>query len=76
MDKSKEKAKSNVSIGQIFRTLIWPRKGKVFIGLFLIILSRAASLVLPWQSQELLDNVVPNSGGLTLRQYLIYRLDQ
>ena len=61
MDKSKEKAKSNVSIGQIFRTLIWPRKGKVFIGLFLIILSRAASLVLPWQSQELLDNVVPNS---------------
>lgn len=61
MDKSKEKAKSNVSIGQIFRTLIWPRKGKVFTGLFLIILSRAASLVLPWQSQELLDNVVPNS---------------
>ena len=61
MDKSREKAKSNVSIGQIFRTLIWPRKGKVFTGLFLIILSRAASLVLPWQSQELLDNVVPNS---------------
>ena len=61
MEKSKEKAKSNVSIGQIFRTLIWPRKGKVFTGLFLIILSRAASLVIPWQSQELLDNVVPNS---------------
>ena len=61
MEKSKQKAKSNVSIGQIFRTLIWPRKGKVFTGLFLIILSRAASLVLPWQSQELLDNVVPNS---------------
>ena len=61
MEKSKEKAKSNVSIAQIFKTLIWPRKGKVFTGLFLIILSRAASLVLPWQSQELLDNVVPNS---------------
>jgi ABC-type multidrug transport system fused ATPase/permease subunit len=61
MEKSKEKAESNVSIGQIFRTLIWPRKGKVFTGLFLIILSRAASLVIPWQSQELLDNVVPNS---------------
>ncbi|MDA9328672.1 ABC transporter ATP-binding protein/permease [Flavobacteriales bacterium] len=61
MEKSKGKAKRNVSIGQIFRTLIWPRKGKVFTGLFLIILSRAASLVLPWQSQELLDNVVPNS---------------
>ena len=61
MEKSKGKAKSNVSTGQIFKTLIWPRKGKVFTGLFLIILSRAASLVLPWQSQELLDNVVPNS---------------
>ena len=61
MEKSKEKAKSNVSIAQIFKTLIWPRKGKVFTGLLLIILSRAASLVLPWQSQELLDNVVPNS---------------
>ncbi|MDC3388687.1 ABC transporter ATP-binding protein/permease [Flavobacteriaceae bacterium] len=51
--------KSKVTIAKAFKTIIWPRRNLVFIGLFLIVLSRLASLVLPWQSKELLDTVIP-----------------
>ncbi len=54
------KKKPKVTIGKAFKTIIWPRRKLVFIGLILIALSRMASLVLPWQSQILLDDVVPN----------------
>ena len=31
-----------------------------FIGLILIVISRLSSLVLPWKSKALLDDVIPN----------------
>ncbi|BAO56601.1 lipid A export ATP-binding/permease protein MsbA [Nonlabens marinus S1-08] len=43
-----------------FKTIIWPRRKLVFIGLILIVISRLASLVLPWKSKALLDEVIPN----------------
>ncbi|MBL0127587.1 MAG: ABC transporter ATP-binding protein [Flavobacteriales bacterium] len=43
-----------------FVQFIWPRRGHVLVGLLLIAISRAASLVLPWQTKVLLDDVVPN----------------
>jgi len=55
------KVKSKVSIGSVFKTIIWPRKKMVLLGLVLIVISRAASLILPYESKELLDSVVPNS---------------
>ncbi len=45
---------------QAFRQFIWPRRRHVLVGLVLIAISRAASLVLPWQTKVLLDEVVPN----------------
>ena len=45
---------------QAFKTIIWPRRNLVFIGLVLIVLSRLAGLVLPLQSKVLLDEVVPS----------------
>ena len=51
---------SKVTMAQAFKTIIWPRRKLVFIGLFLIVLSRLASLVLPWKSKALLDDVIPN----------------
>ncbi|NBG66458.1 ABC transporter ATP-binding protein [Acidiluteibacter ferrifornacis] len=51
---------SKVTKAQAFKTIIWPRRKLVFIGLFLIVLSRLASLVLPWKSKALLDDVIPN----------------
>ncbi len=47
-------------MAKAFRTIIWPRRKLVFIGLILIVLSRLSSLVLPWKSKALLDDVIPN----------------
>ncbi len=52
--------KSKVSIAKAFKTIIWPRRNLVFIGLFLIVIRSLAGLILPWQSKVLLDDVVPN----------------
>lgn len=51
---------TKVTMMQAFKTIIWPRRKLVFIGLLLIVLSRLASLVLPWKSKALLDDVIPN----------------
>ncbi|MFL0354554.1 ABC transporter ATP-binding protein [Xanthomarina sp. GH4-25] len=56
----KGKKKSKVTMAQAFKTIIWPRRNLVFIGLILIVLSRLSSLVLPWKSKALLDDVIPN----------------
>jgi subfamily B ATP-binding cassette protein MsbA len=53
-------SKSKVSIIHAFKEFIWPRKGIVFLGLILIVISRLASLVLPLKSKELLDDIIPN----------------
>ncbi|MCF6295700.1 MAG: ABC transporter ATP-binding protein/permease [Flavobacteriaceae bacterium] len=59
-DKPKKK-KPKVTMLQAFKTIIWPRRKLVFIGLILIVLSRLSSLVLPWKMKELIDDVIPNS---------------
>jgi subfamily B ATP-binding cassette protein MsbA len=58
--KSDKKKKSKVTMAQAFKTIIWPRRKLVFVGLILIVLSRLSSLVLPWKSKALLDDVIPN----------------
>ena len=57
---TKDKKKPKVSMAKAFRTIIWPKRKLVFIGLILIVLSRLSSLVLPWKSKALLDDVIPN----------------
>ena len=53
-------SKKKVTIVQAFKEFIWPRKGKLLIGLILIIISRLASFILPLKSKDLIDNVIPN----------------
>ncbi len=55
-----------------FKTIIWPRRNIVFIGLILIIIGRLASLVLPWKSKALLDTVIPNKDMAALTELLIF----
>jgi subfamily B ATP-binding cassette protein MsbA len=55
-----DKKKSKISILKAFKTIIWPKRKLVFIGLVLIVLSRLASLVAPLKIGELLDEVIPN----------------
>lgn len=58
---AKTESKNKVTVAQVFKRIIWPRKKMVLIGLVLIVVSRAAALVLPTKSKELLDEIVPNS---------------
>lgn len=57
---TQSKKASKVTMVQAFKTIIWPRRNLVFIGLILIVISRLSSLVLPWKSKALLDDVIPN----------------
>ncbi len=51
-------AKPKVTITQVFKTIIWPRRNILLFGLFLIIISRLAGLVLPGATQYLMDDVI------------------
>ncbi|OBX26621.1 ABC transporter ATP-binding protein [Gelidibacter algens] len=55
-----DKSQPKVTMKQAFKTIIWPRRNLVFIGLILIVIKSLSGLILPWQSKVLLDDVVPN----------------
>jgi ABC-type multidrug transport system fused ATPase/permease subunit len=64
-------AKTKISIGQVFKTIIWPRKKILFVGLFLIIISRLSGLVLPGASKYLIDDVIANGNYHLLKLLLL-----
>jgi len=66
-------AKKKVSIAHAFKTIVAPRWKILLVGLFLIVISRLASLIIPWQSKNLLDHIIPNKDidGLYTLIYLI-----
>ena len=64
-------SKSKVTIGHVFKTIIWPRKNILFVGLILIIISRLASLVLPGASKYLMDDVITDGNTEMLKILLI-----
>ncbi|MEP1489412.1 MAG: ABC transporter ATP-binding protein [Algibacter sp.] len=68
--KDKTKSKPKVTMAKAFKTIIWPRRKLVFLGLLLIIIRSLSGLILPWQSKVLLDEVVPNKDYSQLK-YLI-----
>jgi subfamily B ATP-binding cassette protein MsbA len=53
-------SKTNVSYRWAFKEFIWPRKKIIFIGLILIIAKSLSSLVLPYASKNLIDDVIPS----------------
>jgi len=65
------KSKSNVTIGHVFKTLIWPRKNILLVGLVLIIISRLSSLVLPGASKYLMDDVIAKGNIEMLKTLLM-----
>lgn len=70
---SKKKQKNkNVTLASAFKTIIWPKRKIVLMGLVLIVIGRLASLVLPWKSKALLDDVIPNKDMAALTNLLIF----
>lgn len=53
-------AKSKVTLREVFKTIIWPRRRLLFIGLILIIISRVAGLVPPWATKPFMDDILVN----------------
>ncbi len=70
-ESKKDKKKGKVSIGKAFKTIIWPRRNLVFIGLILIVIRSLSGLILPWQSKILLDEVVPNKDFEQLKVLIV-----
>jgi ABC-type multidrug transport system fused ATPase/permease subunit len=64
-------SKAKVTLAQVFKTIIWPRKNILFVGLLLIIISRLASLVLPWATQYLFDDVIAKGNLEMLKMILL-----
>jgi ABC-type multidrug transport system fused ATPase/permease subunit len=68
---TKTKPKENrVTMAHVFKTIIWPRKNQLFLGLFLIIISRLSGLILPGASKYLIDDVIP-SNDLDMLKWLV-----
>ncbi|MFT4834506.1 MAG: ABC-type multidrug transport system fused ATPase/permease subunit, partial [Flavobacteriaceae bacterium] len=59
-----------VTLGHVFKTIIWPRRKTISIGLVLILISRAASLVLPGSTKYLIDDVIVNK-DLEMLKWLV-----
>ncbi|MCH8286065.1 ABC transporter ATP-binding protein [candidate division KSB1 bacterium] len=55
------------SVKHVFKTIIWPRRNLLFIGLGLIIINRLAGLVLPGSVKFLIDDVIANSDKALLK---------
>ncbi|SNR70423.1 ABC transporter ATP-binding protein [Lutibacter flavus] len=53
-------SKTKVSFWWAFKEFIWPRKRIIFIGLVLIMAKSLSSLVLPYASKNLIDDVIPS----------------
>lgn len=64
-------SKKKVTLKQVFKDIIWPRKNILFVGLILIVISRAAGLVLPYSTKMLLDDIIPNDNYSLLKIFLV-----
>lgn len=54
----KSKSKPKINILHVFKTIVWPRRRVIGLGLVLIIISRLAGLILPGASKYLMDDVI------------------
>src|SRR5262245_45172201 len=64
------KTKSKVTIGHVFKAIIWPRRGVVLLGLVLIVISRLSGLVLPGATKFIMDDVIAK-GDLRMLEIIL-----
>ncbi len=70
-DSTKAKTQKTVTMSSVFKTIMWPRRKILGIGLILIVISRLSGLYLPFASKQLLDDIVPNKDFDGLMQLII-----
>ena len=54
----KSKKPSLATVKYTFQTIVWPRRKLLLLGLFLIVINRLSSLVLPGSSKFVIDNAI------------------
>jgi ABC-type multidrug transport system fused ATPase/permease subunit len=59
--------KSKVTLLQVFKTIIWPRKNILLVGLLLIVISRLSGLILPGATKYLMDDVIAKGNMYMLK---------
>lgn len=64
-------SKRKVTLSKAFKTIIWPRRKYVFLGLILIIISKLSGLVLPISTKYLIDDVLVKKDYEMLKILLI-----
>jgi subfamily B ATP-binding cassette protein MsbA len=64
-------SKNNVSFSWAFKEFIWPRRKVVSLGLFLIIVRSLSGLVIPYESKNLIDEVIPSKDTHALTMLLV-----
>jgi subfamily B ATP-binding cassette protein MsbA len=67
----KSKKVSLNSVRHAFKTIVWPRRKLLLVGLILIFINRAAGLVLPGASKFLIDDVIAKSDMNMLKWLII-----
>ncbi len=67
---SSKKMPSVASFRHVFQSIIWPRRGRIAIGLLLIFINRLSGLVLPGSTRVLVDQVIPEENLRLLGQLL------
>lgn len=65
-----KKKLNNITTRQVFNTIIWPKRGMLLIGLILILLKSAATIIPPKATQYLIDDVVV-SGDIQELKYIV-----
>lgn len=72
IEKEKEKeTEKKASLKNAFKEFIWPRKKILFVGLILILISKAASFISPLQLTVLVDEIIPSENYPMLKQLII-----
>ena len=64
--------KSRVTLAYVFKTIIWPRKNLLLVGLVLIVISRLAGLVPPAATKPFVDDVLVKKDFQLLPNLLIW----
>jgi subfamily B ATP-binding cassette protein MsbA len=67
----KKRSLSLSSVRHAFRSIIWPRRKLIFLGLVLIGINRLSGLVLPGSTKYLIDNVIVAGDTSLLRLLLL-----
>lgn len=70
-NKTKQEKASLSTVRYAFKTIIWPRRKLLFLGLGLIIFNRLSGLVLPGASKILIDRVIAENDSHLLKMLLL-----